>query len=109
MLLYRRSVNLKADVAIVCRISLFSELHEVEKALGVGSSFGEIAIFYLGHSWVTTNRNVSKFGRSQADSNGEKINENARVNTEAISRKELLQNLYSSVRFRSPPPNLFYN
>jgi hypothetical protein len=41
-------------------------------------------LFFLGHSWVTATRNESKFGRSQANLDGEKINENARVSTEAI-------------------------
>ena len=35
VLLYRQSINPKAAVAIVCRISLVSELHEVAKRLGV--------------------------------------------------------------------------
>jgi hypothetical protein len=41
---------------------------------------------------------VSKFGRSQASWNGEKINENARVSTEAILRKELRQDCKTFTR-----------
>jgi hypothetical protein len=58
--------------------------------------------FFAGHSWVTANRNVSKFGRSQAILNGGKINENARVNAEATLRKELRQDLKTFIhRFDS--------
>jgi hypothetical protein len=61
-------------------------------ALPWKSSFGENSYFNF---WVTvgftTNRNVSKFGRSQANLDGEKINENARVNTEAILRKRFAE------------------
>lgn len=67
-----------------------------------GERKGLVHRIFLGHCWVTTSRNVSKFGRSQANLDGEKFNENARMNTEATLRKELRQDCKTFVhRFDS--------